>query len=316
MDNTKVLQAQKTKKNLFIFRVAISSLWVVLWVAFTFYIEKPWIAAPGIVVFLFVADWTYRKLYEYQVRQAYSSICGYISSLAPDSDIDILLRNDVVSDLCGKSSCGDDPYKDTWNSLFHFASERLTHLAFSEEPDTLSPSGEELLRLFIGLGSYGVAYAYISPDFWDRKVYDMAHLLDVFENARLLFQPSMFSGWRKDVLRRSRKVLYQDIYPQLVSFYRSLEAAFPSPVWNDISSAPYPCFIDYPSDIKRLFCSCTDMTAEEYILDECLKWCSWHIENFPTAYKRTAHAQVEPCNLLSSLDDLNAVYSFMKSKIS
>lgn len=329
MDNSKVIKAQKTKKELAFFRVAAGSLIIILWVIFFLwslgnsYSDFPsTVAYIGFIPTLFFADWISRKIYGLQVRAVYSIICETIPSFNPESDTCVLLLNNVVSELCCTSllldKCGNDPYRDTWNLLYNSVSKKLTRAAFSQVPDNLTSNGEELLKLFLGLGTYGVSYGYLSEGSLGKEIRYFADILDVFENARDILDVenlpswSEWSNWEKRSWKRTRKILYKDIYAQLIISFHTLEAEFPSLAWDDIKSSPYPRFFDSPSEIKREFCADEYLTAEKYITDECIKWCDWHIENYPIAFIRAPHNEAEPYTLKSTLNDLKAVYAFLQ----
>lgn len=327
-----ILKAQKTKKQLALFRVAAGSLciipWLILLSRYNQYSDSrlyPILLYPGIFIVLFGADWVSRKVYGLQVRTAYSIICETIPSFNSESDTCILLLNDVVSELCCSSllfdKCGNDPYKDTWNTLYNSVSNKLTRAAFSQLPDNLTPAGEELLKLFLGLGNYGVSYGYLSESAWGKEIYNVARFLDVFENARDILDVeklpswSAWSDWEKRSWNRARKVLYKDIYAHLVISFHTLKTEFSSPVWDDIRSSPYPRFFDDPSEIKRTFCNCKDLTADGYVISQCFRWCDWHIENYPSAFVYNKDGKPEDYKLASSLTDLKDVYAFLKRKI-
>ena len=319
MDPSKVRESQKTKHFLTLLRIMAGSVWIILWL-FLFSVYDPdsgnglfaALLYPGIILFLFAADWTGRKVYGIQVRIAFQEICSTVQSFDPASDYGVLLRNDVVSGLCQKSllldRCGNNPYKDTWNSLYKVVSQRLYHAVFSQSPDNLSDDAIQLLKLFLGLGDYGISYGYLSPYDWDKKVHDLAQFIDVFENARNIIGLDSLPQYRN----RARKVLYKDIQPQLLASFYSFENQYPSPVWDDIKASPYPFLPGTSSDIKRTFCSYETLTVSEYIFDFCSKWCNWHIKNYPTAFVYTERQQVESYTLKSSFADLLNVSAFLR----
>lgn len=319
MDQAKIQQSKKQNGFLAFLRILAGSLWIILWFSL-FFNRNPYsedrlqsiLLYPGIVFFLFAADWTSRKVYGCQVRIACHEICHIVPSFDLDSDCGVLLLNDVVSNLCKTSlfrdKCGNNPYKDTWNSLYKVVSQRLYHAVFSQSPDNLSDDAIQLLKLFLGLGDYGISYGYLSPYDWDKKVHDLAQFIDVFENARNIIGLDSLPQYRN----RARKVLYKDIQPQLLASFYSFENQYPSPVWDDIKASPYPFLPGTSSDIKRTFCSYETLTVSEYIFDFCSKWCNWHIKNYPTAFVYTEHQQVKSYTLKSSFADLLNVSAFLR----
>ena len=191
MDPSKVRESQKTKHFLSLLRIMAGSVWIILWL-FLFSVYDPdsgnglfaALLYPGIILFLFAADWTGRKVYGIQVRIAFQEICSTVQSFDPASDYGVLLRNDVVSGVCQKSllldRCGNDPYKDTWEVLYKSATQRFYSLVFSKPPVNLSDQGIRLLQLLLGLGSYGLSHGYLSPYNWSRDRRDLAGLVNEF----------------------------------------------------------------------------------------------------------------------------------------
>ena len=179
--------------------------------------------------------------------------------------------------------------------------------------DYLTTDGVQLLKVCLYLGEYGVEHSYMSIETWNKKISSLSLHLDTFENARTVFEKIESTKLDRSFFQRSRTVLYSDLYPQLILSYHTLESHHPSPVWKDIASAPYPCFIGDASDIKREFCDCKDLTADEYITNECRKWCYWHIENFPSAFSRSERETLKAYALNSSLNDIKDTYAFLTS---
>lgn len=328
MDEAKVLVAKRTKKRLALYRVVLSCPWVILWTfvfthQYSLNIDLRFINLllyPGIIFFLFATDWTSRKIYSHQVKAAYYSILKAIPSFDSDSSNSVLLLHDVLSSLCRKSlfldKCGNDPYQDTWISLYRSVSKRVSDIAFSSKPDNLPRDGEELLNFFIGLGKYGLSYDYISAEGWNKKIDDLASSLDVFENAHQILKPetTTLSDWKKKKFDRTRVLLWKDIHVQLIAAWSLLERQHPSSVWEDISASPYPFFNWEPSYIKRDFCSDKSLTVEKYIFDECLLWCNWHIKNYPTAYVQTDPYNTRPYTMVSSLSALEDFRYFLQKE--
>ena len=70
MDPSKVRESQKTKHFLSLLRIMAGSVWIILWL-FLFSVYDPdsgnglfaALLYPGIILFLFAADWTGRKVY-------------------------------------------------------------------------------------------------------------------------------------------------------------------------------------------------------------------------------------------------------------
>lgn len=145
MDPSKVRESQKTKHFLSLLRIMAGSVWIILWL-FLFSVYDPdsgnglfaALLYPGIILFLFAADWTGRKVYGIQVRIAFQEICSTVQSFDPASDYGVLLRNDVVSGLCQKSllldRCGNDPIRTPGRSFTNPQHSVFTALFFPNRP--------------------------------------------------------------------------------------------------------------------------------------------------------------------------------------
>lgn len=296
------------KKKLSAYRIIISSFWMVLW----FYLSTKFDIFYTWFIFAILAYFTGKHLFFSQCEDAL-----FVMSRELDywdfEHITSLLELHALDHVKHETPLYD-PYYQVWDALLCYTKDLLLSDNYKKSPDYLTSDGESLLKIYIALGTYGVSHDYLSNTSWEKKLYDLASSLCTYENARSIFYSNNFPESCKRPFEFSRYILYQDIYPQLVSVYHSLKNEFPSPVWEDIPSAPYPCFYHRAADIKELFCSCADMTAEEYILKECRKWCYWHNENYPAAFKRSSYNKLESCNIISSLEDIKNAYVFLKNK--